>query len=79
MLLFDPRFNLGAKQSGKLPHFIRFQLRNSVRPLVVRDVAFLAEHVKLSDRDSFQADCERQRLDYVVVVVGTLSFVTGGS
>ena len=78
MALAYPRLYVAAERFSKLPHLLCLYLRNTVSPLVIRDIPLLAEHVELPDDGRLDAEGELQRVNHAVMMVCTFRFVTSG-
>lgn len=78
MVLSQPRGYTLAQIERQPEHFLDFELRDAVGPLVVRNVALLAEQVEFLDLLWFQANRKFGGLNDPVVVIGALGLIAAG-
>jgi hypothetical protein len=77
IILRNPGEDISAKPFGKPVHFVGFNIRNRIRPLVVRDVSLLSKNIELSNDHTVHSDRQFERLDYSVVMIGSFSLIAG--
>lgn len=78
MVFLHPGVHAGSQGRCKRPHLFRLNLRNGIRELVARDVAFSSKEVELSDGFGVRGDDEFQRLNDPEMMIRSLRVIARG-